>query len=67
MTRSQPTDAAFLLWRTSSDSGSGNQCVQIGAGVAVRDSKNPGGGHLTFGAPEWKAFLDRVNQGNYDR
>ncbi|MCD0452775.1 DUF397 domain-containing protein [Actinocorallia sp. API 0066] len=37
---------AQLIWRKSSHSGSGDQCVEIAAlpegGCAIRDSKNPG-------------------------
>jgi Domain of unknown function (DUF397) len=68
MTRSDIADGR-MIWRKSSRSGSGNQCVevaQIGAAVAVRDSKNPGGGHLHIGTAEWKTFLGRVKRGHYD-
>ena len=70
MTRRQAPDPPRATWRKSSHSNAGNQCVEvakIGAAVAVRDSKNPGGGHLTFGAAEWKAFLDRIKRGGYDQ
>jgi hypothetical protein len=46
-------------WRKSSYSGGDNNCVEVGAtgaGVAVRDSKIPGGDALTFGAGAWQAF-----------
>jgi len=36
---------AELIWRKSSHSGSGDQCVEVaalpGGGLAIRDSKNP--------------------------
>ena len=70
MTRSQMTDVTRAIWRKSSHSGSGNQCVEvarIGAAFAVRDSKNPSGGHLTFDAAGWNAFLDGVKHGSYVR
>lgn len=57
-------------WRTSSRSGSGNNCVevaQVGVTYAVRDSKNPDGGHLTFDAGAWGAFIADVKRGRYDR
>ncbi len=38
-----------------------------GATVAIRDSKNPGGGHLTLDAADWKAFRDWVKHGSYDQ
>ena len=56
-------------WRKSSYSGSGNNCVEVAevAGArAVRDSKNPDGGHLIFGASAWEAFITDVKRGRYD-
>jgi hypothetical protein len=64
-----PAVLARAQWRKSSYSGGGNQCVevaQISTVVAVRDSKNPSGGHLTFSAAGWKAFLGNAKQGSYD-
>jgi hypothetical protein len=49
-----------LLWRKSSHSGGGNDCVEIAADVtatAVRDSKNPDGPQLRFGAAGWVCFV----------
>ena len=60
---------ARARWRKSSYSGSGNNCVEVaqtGGTSAVRDSKNPDGGHLTFGAQAWEAFLADVKRGTYD-
>ena len=37
-----------------------SSCVEVAdlaCGAAVRDSKNPGRGHLPFPAAEWDAFL----------
>ncbi|MEV4316497.1 DUF397 domain-containing protein [Actinocrispum sp. NPDC049592] len=48
------------MWRKSSYSGAGNDCVEIALvdnGAGIRDSKNPGGPVLIFGAAEWSAFL----------
>jgi Domain of unknown function (DUF397) len=70
MTGPQVHVSADVQWRKSSYSNAGNQCVEvarIGGAVAVRDSKNPGGGHLTFKATEWEAFLDSVRRGGYDQ
>jgi hypothetical protein len=56
-------------WRKSSYSGSGNNCVEVaqaGGTAAVRDSKNPGSGHLTFGADAWEAFITDIKRGTYD-
>jgi hypothetical protein len=62
-----------LRWRKSSHSGGGNDCVEIAAvgsaavgnaastvGAAVRDSKNPDGPQLRFGARGWVAFVGRA-------
>ncbi len=46
-------------WRKSSYSGGDNNCVEVGAtgaGIAVRDSKNPDSDALTFGAGAWQSF-----------
>jgi hypothetical protein len=70
MTTLDPGALARAQWHKSSYSGGGNQCVEVahvGENVAVRDSKNPAGGHLTFGAGEWKAFLGNARRGSYDR
>lgn len=51
-----------LTFRTSSYSDRVN-CVEVAdlpAGAAVRDSKHPETGHLSFPASEWRAFLDDV-------
>jgi hypothetical protein len=66
----QPADTAHSAWRKSSYSGGGNNCVEVAqAGgspaVAVRDSKNPDGGHLIFGAAAWKAFTTDIKRGRY--
>jgi len=58
-----------LEWRKSSYSGSGNNCVEVAtmaAAVAVRDSKNPDGGHLVFDAEDWKAFIRSIKRGEYN-
>jgi len=57
---SKKLDLSGAAWRTSSLSGSNGQCVQvalIGEYVIVRDSKDPQGAVLAFGAAEWNAFL----------
>jgi hypothetical protein len=46
-------------WRKSSYSGGDNNCVEVGAtgaGIAVRDSKNPDSDTLAFAAGTWRAF-----------
>ncbi|MEE1753330.1 DUF397 domain-containing protein [Streptomyces sp. SP18CS02] len=58
------TDGA--AWRTSTYSGStGGDCVEVADGcpvgaVPVRDSKNPHGPVVVFGAGAWQAFVDGV-------
>ncbi|WP_129839027.1 DUF397 domain-containing protein [Streptomyces sp. RFCAC02] len=52
------------LWRKSTYSSTNGDCVEVadsgggdGFGLAVRDSKRPGGRVLAFGVPQWSAFL----------
>jgi hypothetical protein len=61
----QPTS-----WRTSSYSGQGGDCVEVGAHPAssggtipVRDSKRPQSGVITFGRHAFTAFLSAVREG----
>ncbi|GAA4917269.1 DUF397 domain-containing protein [Streptomonospora salina] len=47
-------------FRKSSYSGVNGDCVEVAdlpAGAALRDSKHPEAGHLSFPAGEWDAFL----------
>lgn len=44
------------MWRKSSYSPDGNNCVEIGTGVGVRDSKAPTA-HVPVSSPAWEAFL----------
>jgi len=51
------------LWRKSSYSGNGGQCVEVGeagSAVAVRDTTNRDGGTLAFTASAWATFLGSV-------
>lgn len=57
--------ASLTGWRRSSYSNSdGGSCVEVldghPAGVPVRDSKDPHGPALAFGAPAWSAFIAAV-------
>lgn len=58
-----------LKWRRASHCESG-ACVEVAqlpdGGVAVRDSKNPGGTVLRFTAAEWDAFRAGVLAGKFD-
>ncbi|MGH3813090.1 MAG: DUF397 domain-containing protein [Pseudonocardiaceae bacterium] len=52
-----------IVWRTSSYSGSGSDCVEVApapAGVLVRDSKNADGPVLAVTITAWRAFLSTV-------
>lgn len=57
-------EPAQALWRKSSHSGSGDQCVEVAllptGDHAVRDSKNANGPMLVFGPDEWRSFLDSL-------
>jgi Domain of unknown function (DUF397) len=46
----------MTVWRKSSYSGSGADCVEIGRCVGIRDSKAPST-HLPVSADAWTAFL----------
>lgn len=46
----------MTVWRKSSYSGSSGDCVEIGTGVGIRDSKAPST-HLPVSADAWAAFL----------
>lgn len=47
------------MWRVSSYSPSGNNCVAIGRGIGIRDTKSPAV-HLPVGSAAWTAFLNAV-------
>jgi len=54
------------MWKKSSRSEpypDSDQCVEVSVGdsaVAVRDSKNPGSGHLLFPRDTWEEFIAAV-------
>ncbi|TDB86347.1 DUF397 domain-containing protein [Actinomadura sp. 7K534] len=64
------SDLSGVPWRKSSRSGhQGGECVEVAAlapAVAVRDSKDPDGPSLAFGAAAWRVFADRVKASEYD-
>jgi len=69
MTGSDQVPGTGTHWRKSSYSSYSNQCVEVaqaGGTIAVRDSKNPGAGYLTFSIAEWQAFLADVKRHRYD-
>lgn len=56
-------------WRKSSHSGGvdDHQCVELGqlaagAGVGVRDSKDPEGGHLALTAAQFAGLVDQIKR-----
>jgi len=62
---SHEADFNSARWRKSSRSTAGNDCVEVaaaGGACAVRDSKNPTAGHLTFGSRTWKQFTDAMKR-----
>lgn len=61
-----PDSSILTIWRKSSYSGaSSGECLEVGsahrqAGIPVRDSKNPHGPAVLFGAPAWTAFISSL-------
>lgn len=72
MTSSNPGRFSTVVWRKSSRSTAGNQCVEVGRVGApgglhvIRDSKDPGRGPVTVGSAGWTAFIARIKRGDYD-
>ncbi|TDV46193.1 DUF397 domain-containing protein [Actinophytocola oryzae] len=63
------SDLSGARWRKSSFSGAQNDCVELvvaGIGAAVRDSKNPEAGAVSFETPGWDFFLGVVKEGRLD-
>lgn len=62
--------AKGATWRKSSrSSGGSSNCVELadlGEGVAVRDSKNPGGGVLVLGPAARGRFLAGIRRGRFE-
>lgn len=51
----------MLTWRKSSYSQAGSDCVEVGRGVGIRDSKAPTT-HLPLSDKSWSAFLAQVKK-----
>ena len=55
-----------VTWRTSSYSANAGNCVEVArlpGAVAVRDSKDPEGGALTFTPDTWRGFIAGIKAG----
>ncbi|URM95450.1 DUF397 domain-containing protein [Actinomadura madurae] len=59
----------IVHWRKSSYSGSANDdvCVELGrlapgVGIGVRDSKDPGGEHLTLSVAQFAGLIEQVKR-----
>lgn len=63
-------DLSRTVWRKSSYSGNGGDCVEVasdGRLVFVRDTKDHGQGPIhCFTRAEWKAFTAGVRAGEFD-
>jgi hypothetical protein len=70
-TRETTRPAAGSAWTKSSLSHANGNCVQIAhiedGQVGMRDSKNATGPVLAIQPEEWRAFLDGVRNGEFDR
>ncbi|MEU8799542.1 DUF397 domain-containing protein [Spirillospora sp. NPDC048819] len=59
----------IVQWRTSTHSGGveDKACVELGrlaprAGIGVRDSKDPDGGHLTLSVAQFAGLIEQVKR-----
>jgi Domain of unknown function (DUF397) len=62
-------EAESFGWRKARRSLANGNCVEVrpvNGGIAVRDSKNPGGYVLAYSALSWRAFTLAARQGHYD-
>jgi hypothetical protein len=63
-------DLSGAIWRKSTRSDTGGQCVEVADNIpgiiAVRDSKQPDGPALLFTLAEWDAFVGGVRDGEFD-
>jgi Domain of unknown function (DUF397) len=61
------SDLSRAVWRKSSRSGNtGGDCVEVArlnAAIGLRDSKNPGVGHLAVPADAFVALLAHIKRG----
>jgi len=63
-------DLSAVVWRKAAASNASGNCVEVAIldrTVAVRDTKDAGGGPvLFFTSAEWRAFLDGAKGGEFD-
>jgi len=52
-------------WRKSSYSANASDCVEVGHGIGIRDSKATTH-HLPLTPPTWTAFLTAAKSGSFD-
>lgn len=50
----------MTTWRKSTRSANASSCVEVGAGVGIRDSKFIAAGHLPVSPAAWTSFLCAV-------
>ncbi|WP_329148302.1 DUF397 domain-containing protein [Streptomyces sp. NBC_01456] len=69
MAGSPELDLAAAAWRKSSYTANAGNCVEVADGypgvMPVRDSKDPEGPVLVFGAPLWLTFVEGVKRGSF--
>ncbi|MHA7956278.1 DUF397 domain-containing protein [Streptomyces sp. L500] len=60
-------DLTRAIWRKSTHSGNGTDCVEVAdqfpGAVPVRDSKRPNGPVIVVPATAWSAFVDQIHSG----
>jgi hypothetical protein len=62
-------ELAKLRWRKSRRSIANGECVEVApnaGGIALRDSKDPGGTVLACSSASWQAFTRATRQGCFD-
>ena len=62
----QPNRSSTPIWRKSSASAGGGECVEVGqwkSSVLVRDSGERSGTILEFTLAQWRGFVQRVKNG----
>lgn len=65
MTPDERPDAGTLLWRKSTYSNAGNQCVEVaqsGPTLLIRDTKNRAAGHLDVSTLAWSGLLSALKR-----